>query len=477
MRRLLSLAACAALGACTVGPNHVAPGIVLTPAYTRADAIDTSGDAGGDTAAWWRRFDDPLLAGLVARAIADNPDVAVARARIDQSRAAARAAGAALLPRVDAVGAATTLSQSRETAIGRVTRALRLDRGYTELSVGAQAGWELDLFGGDRRRREASLREVEASEAEGAGVRVAIAAETADAYLGLRGVQARLAVAERQAANQETLVALVRQRVVQGVAAERELNRARAASAAVATSAAPLRAAIDAQIARLDVLLGRQPGTGRAALLPGSAIPVAPMPAGSAAPAALLRRRPDVIAAERRVAAGDARIGAALADYYPRLSLSGLVGVASLGTGSLFTGNAVEASGGAGLRWRLFDFGRVDAEVAGARARRAEALAAWRGTVLRAAGEVETALSRLAEAHAQRAGLERQVAALTRARAQARDAYAGGIVGLIEVTDADRELLAASDALALVRTEESRAAVAAYRALGGGWASDGGARP
>ena len=469
MKRALPAVACAALTACTVGPNHVAPSVALTPTFVRAGAIDTH----GDTAAWWRSFDDPLLAELVARAIANNPDIEVARARIGQARAVARATGAALLPNVDATGGVTTISQSRETAIGRVTQALGLDRGYTEYSVGAQAGWELDLFGGNRRLREASLRELEASEAEEAAVRVAIAAETADAYLMLRGLQARLEVAERQATNQTTLVALVRQRVDEGVAAERELNRARAAAEAVQASTAPLRAAIDAQLNRLDVLLGQQPGTERAALQPVSPIPSAPMPAGSSAPAELLRRRPDIIAAERRVAASDARSGAALADYYPHVSLSGLVGVASLGTGNLFTGNAVQASGGAALRWRLFDFGRVDAEVAGARAHRAEALATWRGTVLRAAEEVETALSRLGEAHRQRANLERQVSALSRARAQAQDAYTGGIVGLIEVTDADRELLAASDTLASVRAEEARAAVAAYRALGGGWMSDG----
>ncbi|MDB5714740.1 MAG: hypothetical protein JWO15_2137, partial [Sphingomonadales bacterium] len=136
------------------------------------------------------------------------------------------------------------------------------------------------------------------------------------------------------------------------------------------------------------------------------------------------------------------------------------------------TGSAVQVSGGIGLRWRLFDFGRVDAEVAQARGREAEALAAWRGSVLHAAEDVETALSRLSEARVERAALDRQVAALVLTRAQAQDAYRGGVIGLIDVTDADRELLAASDRLAKVKGDEARAAVAAYRALGGGWRSD-----
>jgi outer membrane protein TolC len=220
------------------------------------------------------------------------------------------------------------------------------------------------------------------------------------------------------------------------------------------------------------VLVGEQPGSNRALLVASAAIPGAPVPAGSAAPKDLLRRRPDVVAAERRLAASNARIGQAVADYYPHLSLSGLLGVASLGIGNLFTGSALQASGAAGLRWRLFDFGRVDAEVAQARGGRAEALAAWRGAVLRAAEDVETALARFSEAHVERTALERQVAALTVARDQTQQAYQGGVIGLIDVTDADRELLAASDRLAAVKGDEARAAVAAYRALGGGWRTD-----
>jgi len=235
---------------------------------------------------------------------------------------------------------------------------------------------------------------------------------------------------------------------------------------------APLRASIEAQLNRLDVLLGEQPGRNRSLLIEAAPIPDAPVPAGSAAPADLLRRRPDVIAAERRVAASNAQIGQAIAEYYPRISLSGLVGVASLTTGDLFTRDALQASGGAGLRWRLFDFGRIDAEVAAARGRRAEALAAWRGSVLSAAEDVETALARLAEAHRERASLEAQVAALTKAREQARQAYESGVTGLINVTDADRQLLAASDHLVQARGDEARQAVFAYRALGGGWQVD-----
>jgi outer membrane protein TolC len=187
------------------------------------------------------------------------------------------------------------------------------------------------------------------------------------------------------------------------------------------------------------------------------------------APADLLRRRPDVVAAEGRLAASNARIGVAIAEYYPHISLSGLVGSLTTEASTLFTGGAFQASGGAALRWRLFDFGRVDAEVAQARGRDAEVLAAWRGATLRAAEDVETALVRLVQARAERAALVRQIAQLKKARDETRKAYSGGVAALIDVFDADRQELVASDRLATVTADEARAAVATYRALGGGW--------
>jgi outer membrane protein TolC len=188
-------------------------------------------------------------------------------------------------------------------------------------------------------------------------------------------------------------------------------------------------------------------------------------------PADLLRRRPDVQAAEQRLIAANARIGQTLAEYYPKVSVSALLGVESLDAGRLLTPAAVQAAGSGALRWRLFDFGRVDAEVAGARAADAEALAAWRATALRAAEEVEDALTDLARQKARAEALERQIAELTVAGRQARQAYQGGAISLLEVREADRNLLAASDQLVQARAGAARAAVAAWRALGGRWAA------
>jgi NodT family efflux transporter outer membrane factor (OMF) lipoprotein len=465
MRVIVLLLAAASLAGCAVGPDFQRPDIALRPKYMSARAVDTR----TSDADWWKGFHDPVLVTLVDKAIAGNLDLAQARARIEQSRAAALGADARLLPSVDGTGDVTANRQSLDSPLGAASNILGLPRDYNEYAVGAEASWELDIFGGLRRGREAARNELLASEADAGTIAVSVAAETADAYLTLRGFQARLTVAEDQEKTELGLVGVVRQRLGEGLAPQRDLDRAEAELESVRASIAPLRAAIAAQLNRLDVLVGDEPGTNRALLARSGAIPVAPRPAGSAAPTDLLRRRPDIVAAEGRLAASNARIGVAIADYYPHVSLAGLVGSASTATSNLFTAGAVQATGGASIRWRLFDFGRVDAEVAQAKGRDAEELAAWRGATLHAAEDVETALVRLVEAHAERASLVRQVALLGKARDETRRAYTEGAATLLDVFDADRQELAASDRLATTKAGEARAAVAAYRALGGGW--------
>jgi outer membrane protein TolC len=184
----------------------------------------------------------------------------------------------------------------------------------------------------------------------------------------------------------------------------------------------------------------------------------------------LLTRRPDLIVAERRLAASNARIGVAMAEYYPKLSLNGLIGSATaVSAGNLFTSGASQAAGVLGLRWRLFDFGRIDAQIAQAKGQEAEMLAAYRLAVLRATEDVENALSALARRDEQATVLGQGVDSLGRARAASFAGYQKGVLSLIEVLQADENLLRASDARAQAQTESARAAVAAFRALGGGW--------
>ena len=465
---LLAAASALALSACAVGPDYRAPQSPLAGAYH--SPLPAADQAKTDLAAWWQGFGDPELSRVVERAAAQNLDVAQAAARVRQSRAALQAAGAAFAPSLAATGSVADGRQSLLSPIGEIGSHLPgFQRGYDDYQAGLAASREIDLYGGLRRAHDAARAEDAGAHVELAAVRASIEAEAADAYLQARGFQARIAVARGQAKVEEDLLKLVNERLSQGVSAEREAHQTEAALEGVRAAIPPLAAGLEAELNRLDVLMGAQPGTYRAELEADAPLPQPPGLSETVQPGDLMRRRPDVLAAEQRLIAANARIGEAISDYYPKVSLGGLFGAESLSSGKLFTGPAQAQQLSAGFRWRLFDFGRVDAEVAAARGREAEALAAYRATALRAAEEVETSLSDLQQDRLRAQALGREVDQLTVARRQAQQAYEGGVASLLEVRDADRDLLTASDQLVQSKVAAARAAVASFRALGGGW--------
>jgi NodT family efflux transporter outer membrane factor (OMF) lipoprotein len=419
---------------------------------------------------WWSGFGDPVLTDLVTRALDQNLDIAQAVARVSQAKASLRAADAALLPSASISASAATAHQSLETPTGRIASATPgFDRNGQLYDASLGAAWEIDLFGGLRRGSEAARADYQASQAGIAAARLSVAAQVADTYIAIRGLQARLAVAEQQVSTQQRLVDTVRLQYDKGVAAELQLRQAEGALTQVEAGVPALRIGLDAAMNALDVLLGVQPGTYRQTLATVTPIPDAPAIADTGTPADLLRRRPDLIIAERKLAASNARIGVAVSEYFPKFSLGGLLGSATTVAGNMFTGGANQAQGILGLRWRLFDFGRVDAEIAAAKGANAEALAAYRLAVLRASEDVENAFSALVQRETQEETLARGETALTRAQDASLAAYKGGVVSLIEVLDADRRLLDTRDARVQAQAEAARAAVASYRALGGGW--------
>jgi NodT family efflux transporter outer membrane factor (OMF) lipoprotein len=459
------------LSGCAVGPDYHRPSTAAPAAFMGGSAVAArSFHAVGESTSWWTGFGDPLLTDLIDKALAQNLDIAQATARVSQARAGLRAADAALLPSATVTGSAAAAHQSLETPLGRVTSsAPGFQRNGELYEANLGAAWEIDLFGGLRRGQEAARADYQASQAGVAAARLAVAAGTADSYVAIRGLQARLAIAEQQVATQRRLVEMVRLQYEKGIAAELQLRQAEGALAQVEGGVPVLRSGLDAAMNALDILLGAQPGTYRAALAEAKPIPSAPAIADMGTPADLLRRRPDLIVAERKLAASNARIGIAVSEYFPKFSLSGLLGSTTMTAGNMFTGGANQAQGVLGLRWRLFDFGRVDAQIAAARGANAEALAAYRLAVLRASEDVENAFSALLNREAQTATLARGETALTRAQSSSLAAYKGGVVSLIEVLDADSRLLATRDARAQAQTETARAAIASFRALGGGW--------
>ncbi len=456
---------------CVVGPHYRAPEMTPAPFHNAEEAQARQTQLPEPPLdRWWTGFRDPVLTRIVQRALDQNLDVAAALARVDQARAAAREAGAQLLPSGDLTAQVAPLRQSLESPIGTIGRNLPgYNRAQTLYDVGAGASWEIDLFGGLRRGAEAASALAQAAEAEQLGTRVSVAAEAADAYFQIRGDQQRLRFANDQIATDAHLMELVRLRFAAGAAADREVAQAEALLAQARATVPPLRTALDAQMNRLDVLMGAQPGTYAAELTTPAEIPAVPGIIANDARQDLLRHRPDVIAAERRLAASNARIGVAIADYYPKISLAGLVGFESLSADHLFSAESFQPEAAAGLRWRLFDFGRVDAEVAQAKAADAEALTRYRQSVLKAAEDVENASVALVQFEGQSSELRREVDALARARDASQEDYEAGAIALTDVLDADRELLVAQDNLAQTRADTGRAGVALFRALGGGW--------
>ncbi|PMY36557.1 RND transporter [Pseudomonas sp. GW456-L14] len=460
------------MAGCAVGPDYQRSHAPLLDRYLGQSAVEQRPVARpASLVAWWEGFGDPVLTDFVSKALEQNLDLAQASARVTQARAGLGAANAALLPSGNISGQAARSYQSIETPLGQVLNSTPgYDRYGNSYEVNLGAGWEVDVFGGLRRGREAALAEYQASEAGAAATRLAVAAQTADIYITLRGLQARLDIANRQVKTQQELLEKVRLLYGKGLAANYQVQQTEGALSQVQATVPVLQTGLDAAMNALDVMLGTPPGTHRAQLANAGSIPLAPQIKAMGTPADLLRRRPDLIVAERQLAASNARIGVAIAEYYPKFSLSALLGSATVVSGgNLFTGGANQSAGVLGLRWRLFDFGRINAQIEQAKGQEAEALAAYRQSVLRATEDVENAFSALVNREVQATTLSEGETSLTQARQSSFMAYQKGTASLIDVLHADETMLQASDARAQARTESARAAVAAFKALGGGW--------
>lgn len=460
------------LGGCVVGPNYqpIVPTLPAAfPSQADLDARGTAGPAPG-LESWWTGFDDPELVNIIDRVLAQNLQLSAAAARVTQARAAARAAGAQRYPEAHLEGSAAALHQSLESPIGKIAGAFPgYERNQALRDIDVGASWELDLFGGLKRGVQAASADAQATEALQQGIRISLTAEAADAYFLLRGLRERIVLTQAQIDTDEQLLQLVGRRQDAGVATDLETAQAQALLSHARATLPPLKASLALQSNRLDILMGVPAGTYAAELRAAAAYYRIPAIDTAEGPAQLLRQRPDVIAAERRLAASSARIGVAVAEYYPSVSLSALLGFESLNGGTLFQSASFQPAAIAGLRWRLFDFGRIDAQVLQARGANLEALANYRQSMLSATADVENAIAQVTQSEAQLAELQDEVNANARAREAAQQQYVAGTVSLLDVLDTDRQLLSSRDSLAQAHADDARAAVAVFRALGGGW--------
>jgi multidrug efflux system outer membrane protein len=449
-------AAALVLSGCAVRRPYTAP---ATAPVALAQSAAPSFSTQGYDPRWWRLFDDPVLERLEAAALAGNLDIRQAVARVDQARAIFRDVA---LDQYPVVGANASVDVREQAIPGFANQPIRSNTYRT----GADAFWEIDLFGGIRSAVRSAQAEAQGFEASLDDVRVVVAAEVARNYFTLRGLQQQLAVAERSLTNQREALRLTEVRRDAGLGEEQHVASAAANVAAVEASIPPLREAVAAQRHRLAVLIGVRPADLSEDLAPRAYAPLAAtLPLGDTGQ--LLRRRPDVRAAERRLAAATAREGIAAADLYPRVSISGVLGLLA-GRGNLF-GRAESRQWAVtpALSWVGSDLGSARARLRGTEAATRELLARYEHTVLRAIEETENALVAYGEEQMRLERLMEQARQSTRSADLARVRYREGLTDFLDLLDAERTQLAAENAVAQVEAGVLVTVVDVYKALGG----------
>jgi multidrug efflux system outer membrane protein len=451
------------LAACAVGPNYHTP---TTTWKADFNAID-SGDYGDaqPVAKFWTIFGDQTLAALIERALLDNQDLHIAIARLNEARALRREAFLDYVPTVTTEASHIQALQSKDQFLE-----LPEEQRKTSLSsAGFDAFWELDLFGRVRRENESARANEEALEADLSDARNSVAAEVARAYFELRGSQMRLAVAKRNVQNQEETLAYTQATLDAGRSTDFDTERAKTLLDATRAIVPSLEATIAVDEHRIAVLTGNAPSALRALLDSEAALPELPHLVQIGAPETLLRRRPDVRAAERRLEAATANIGVAVAQYFPVVTFSGEVGfsvhsLANVGkSGSEFYGF------GPSISWAAFDLGRVRARVKQSRAQSDAAVAAYEKTVLTALEETENALVLYARGRENMALLDSSRQASEHAAQLARLRYEEGATDFLDELDAERSQLTTEDQFAQAQTQVATSLVALYKALDGGW--------
>ena len=461
--RLSALALSLFLAGCMVGPDHVRPPVATGERFLREEAGATG--LANDEAMFWRRFQDPVLSRLVEDALRANHDLRIGLARLDQARALSRQSRFDLFPSVTAEAGAGESRASADQAPG----VARADRDTDSRDAAALLSWELDLFGRVRRGVQAQHADSDAVAADLAALQVSVVAELAQAYFELRGRQAQLAVARGNAENQRSSSELVGTWLEAGRGTELDTARADAQLESTLARIPALEAEVAATMHRIAVLTGRAPDALVAELEAAQPLPVLQDPVAAGLPADLLRRRPDVAAAEHRLEAATARIGVATADLFPRFTLGGLIGSQAASSGDLFERDSETRFLALGVDWSFLDVGRVRARLAAAEAGADEHLARYQQTVLRALEETETALARYRHARSEHTHLSAAALASARGAELARLRFEGGLVDFLQVLDAERTRLEAEDRLAQSQARTANALVAVYRALAGGW--------
>lgn len=454
-----------ALAGCTVGPDYERPQPAVAETWLE-HAVPGEVDS-----EWWHRFGDPQLVGLVERAVASNPDLREAEARLAEARANRDAARGGRLPQLRATGSATenVVSENGQLPIANIPG---FEREFSLFDLGFDASWELDFWGRNRRQVEAAEARAEAALWGQRDALVALLAELARNYVELRGTQAELAVAEERLDAYGELARLTTLRFEAGEANRLDAEQAESQRAAAAAARDGLAAQAAAAAYRISVLVGERPEKVVPSLRDSAPIPEPPATIVSGVRSELLQRRPDVRRTERELAAATADVGVATADLFPRFSLLGSLGQQARDPADLLSGGSTRLSIGPSFSWPIFSGGRIHAQIRAADTRADAAAARYDRAVLGALADSEAAANRFANASSAaeeaKLALDRETTAFRLARMRFEEgeddrlAFARARLGLLEARSRERDAAEA----------RSSAAISLYKSLGGGWMGD-----
>lgn len=453
----LSAACCFALAACMVGPDYHRPVVEAPAAYDYQGAAAVEAEA----IAWWKLLGDPVLDDLIDKSLAQNNDLATAAARVDEFYGRFMSTRSSLFPQL---GAEFGAGRSR-TAATRLTPAFE----STQIQADLRASWELDLFGRLRRLTESARADLMSSEYARQATRISLVASVATGYILLRDLDQRLVIARSTLESRRGASELFHERFKGGVVSEVQVAQADSEYASAQASVASFQQQVKFQENAVALLLGENPGP----IPRGKTIDqiVAPaIPAGL--PSALLDRRPDIRLAEEQLHSANAQIGAARAQYFPTISLTGLFGSASDALSNLWEGPAEIWSYAGVASMPIFTAGGIAGSVKAAEARQQEALFQYRAAVQNAFADVDNSLTGAERTKEQLVATDAQVRALAQYAKLSRDLYEGGYVSYLEVLDAERNLFNAQLSQASLQDAYLGQIINVYKALGYGWPAD-----
>jgi NodT family efflux transporter outer membrane factor (OMF) lipoprotein len=448
------------IGCAKVGPDYVRPAPAVPASWRTDQGTNASQPDPRNLAEWWTTLNDPLLTRLINQAVSKNLDLKQAKARLLQARARHNISVAGLWPNLNATGSATKSRSSEGRGTGTESNLY---------SIGFDAGWELDFFGGGQRSVEAAQAQIEASQEDLRDVLVSLISEVALNYIEVRTHQTRLQIAIKNLNAQQETFSLTQARFQSGLTTELAVQQARSLMAGTQAQIPTLYSGLNEAINRLNVLLGLHPGSLNDELQIQGPIPVAPLSIAIGIPADILRRRPDVRKAERQLAAQTAQIGVATAELYPTFRLSGSVGLDALASSKLFNTGSHTYSFGPSLNLPIFDAGAIRANIQLQSSLQEETLARYEATLLLALEEVENTLVASVREQERHQALQESAEAARQTAVLADIQYQAGLTKFNEVLDARRSLLSYQDQQAQSEGTMAANLVRLYKALGGGW--------